>query len=427
MATITETQTMTPENEKPKSIQPPVPYHVPTLIGAEADNVHSASFNAGLAGGGEFTNRITEWLEKDTEQSRTFLTNSCIRALEMAALLCGPRPGDEMIAPSYTFVSTINAFLLRGARVVFIDIDKYSMNLDHNLIEGAITDRTRVIIPVHYAAVGCDMDAITDIAQRHNLLVVEDAAQCPMTTYKGRPLGSIGHIGCMSFHTTKNFTAGGQGGAVFVNDPSLYEKADIVYDNGTNRRAFFRSEIPRYGWVELGSNFPLAEIQAAYLWAQLDQARHVQSRRLQIWEIYHLLLRPLENEGHLELMRVPPQRSHNGHIFFLKLADQVQRAAFGRFLKERGINIASHCTTLHDRAIAKELGCRFHGADRFTTRESARLTRLQLYFAQTDEEVERVIHAVFAFFGKSPVRGLESVSKDEGQKGSCKDSHEIDN
>lgn len=178
MATITETQTTTPENEKPKSIQPPVPYHVPTLIGAEADNVHSASFNAGLAGGGEFTNRITEWLEKDTEQSRTFLTNSCIRALEMAALLCGPRPGDEMIAPSYTFVSTINAFLLRGARVVFIDIDKYSMNLGHDLIEGAITDRTRVIIPVHYAAVGCDMDAITDIAQRHNLLVVEDAAQC---------------------------------------------------------------------------------------------------------------------------------------------------------------------------------------------------------------------------------------------------------
>jgi dTDP-4-amino-4,6-dideoxygalactose transaminase len=375
-----------------------IPYHEPLLLGPELTHVRTASRKPGLQGGGEFTARVTEWLRRGTENSQVFLTTSCTRALEMAALLCDLQPGDEVIAPSYTFVSSVNAFLLRGARIVFVDIDQDTMNLDHRLIEGAITDRTRVIVPVHYAGVGCDMNAIMDIARKHNLLVVEDAAQCPMATYKGRPLASIGHIGCMSFHATKNFTAGGQGGAVFVNDPMLFDRADIIYDNGTNRRAFFRGEVPSYEWKSLGSNFFLPEPQAAYLWAQLDQAEQVITRRLAIWNTYQRELQPLVRSGDLELMSVPPGRVHNGHIFFLKLADETQRDALGRFLKERGISTATHFVPLHDRAIAAKLGCRFHGEDRFTTRESLRLTRLPLFYSQTDEEVQHVIRSVLAFF-----------------------------
>lgn len=386
--------------EPPPSKIMPIPYHEPLLLGPELTHVRTASRKSNLQGGGEFSGRVTEWLETGTQNSQVFLTTSCTRALEMAALLCDLQPGDEVIAPSYTFVSTINAFLLRGVRIVFVDIDQDTMNLDHRLIEGAITERTRVIVPVHYAGIGCDMNAIMEVARRHNLLVVEDAAQCPMATYKGRPLGSIGHIGCMSFHATKNFTAGGQGGAVFVNDPSLFERADIVYDNGTNRRAFFRGETPGYEWKSLGSNFFLPEPQAAYLWAQLDQSEQITSRRLSIWDTYHRALQPLVRTGDLELMSVPPGRVHNAHIFFLKLADKTQRDAFGKFLKERGISVATHYVPLHDRAIAKQLGCRFHGEDRFTTRESLRLTRLPLFYSQTDEEVQHVIRAVFSFFEK---------------------------
>jgi dTDP-4-amino-4,6-dideoxygalactose transaminase len=393
-----------------------IPYHEPVLLGTELSHVRSAVLKPGLAGGGEFSDRVIQWLESETERSRVFLTNSGTRSLEMAALLCDLQPGDEVIAPSYTFVSTINAFLLRGARVVFIDIDRHTMNIDHRLIEAAITDRTRVIVPVHYAAIGCDMDPIMEIARKHNLLVVEDAAQCPTATYKGKPLGSIGHIGCMSFHATKNFTSGGQGGAVFVNDPSLYERADIVYDNGTNRRAFFRGEVSSYEWQDLGSNFFLSEVQAAYLWGQLDQALQVSSRRHAIWDAYYEQLQPLTRAGHLELMCVPPERAHNAHIFFLKLADQEQRDAFGQFLKEKGISAATHYTTLHDRAIAKKLGCRFHGEDQWTTSESLRLTRLPLFYSQTDEEVQRVIQAVFLFFDRGSEGSGNRVVHQNGPK-----------
>lgn len=395
-----------------------IPYHETLLLGPELTHIRTASRRPNLQGGGEFSTQVTEWLQRGTENSQVFLTTSCTRALEMAALLCDLQPGDEVIAPSYTFVSSVNAFLLRGVHIVFVDIDQDTMNLDHRLIEGAITDRTRVIVPVHYAGIGCDMNAIMDIARRHNLLVVEDAAQCPMATYKGRPLGSIGHIGCMSFHATKNFTAGGQGGAVFVNDPSLFERADIVYDNGTNRRAFFRGEIPGYEWKSLGSNFNMPEPQAAYLWAQLDQADQVINRRLAIWDAYHRRLQPLVRSGDLELMSVPPGRAHNAHIFFLKLADKAQRGALGSFLKERGISTATHFVPLHDRAIAEQLGCRFHGEDRFTTRESSRLTRLPLFFSQTDEEVQHVIRSVFGFFEKDEdpngVRNESEASKGNG-------------
>lgn len=375
-----------------------IPYHRSTFLGPELTHVRTASRKPNLQGGGDFTNQVSQFLQRGCEDSQVFLTTSCTRALEMAALLCDLQPGDEVIAPSFTFVSSINAFCLRGARIVFVDIEKDTMNLDHRLIEAAITEKTKVIVPVHYAGIGCDMDAIMDIANRHNLLVVEDAAQCPMTTYKGRPLGSIGHIGCMSFHATKNYTAGGQGGAVFVNDPDLFDRADIVYDNGTNRRAFFRGETNGYEWKDLGSNFALSEIQAAYLWAQLDQAETINNRRLSIWQTYYDALQPLVKDGYLELMGVPPRRAHNAHIFWLKLADETQRGAFGKYLKQFGISAASHFTTLHDRAVAKKLGCRFHGEDRFTTRESLRLSRLPLFYDQTDEEIQRVLKVVFDFF-----------------------------
>lgn len=402
-----------PPAKPPPSKSFSIPYHETLLLGSEITQVRTASRKGNLQGDGEFSKQIIEWLQRGTENSQVFLTTSCTRALEMAAILCDLQPGDEVIAPSFTFVSTINAFLLRGARIVFVDIDQDTMNLDHRLIEAAITERTRVIVPVHYAGIGCDMNAIMTVARKYRLLVVEDAAQCPMSTYKGRPLGSIGHIGCMSFHASKNFTAGGQGGAVFVNDPSLWERADIVYDNGTNRRAFFRGETPGYEWKDLGSNFALPEPQAAYLWAQLNQSEQVTRRRLEIWEIYHKELQPLVRSGDLELMSVPPGRVHSAHIFFLKLADQTQRDAFGKSLKARGVSVATHFVTLHDRDIAKRLGCRFHGEDRFTTRESLRLTRLPLFYTQTNEEVQHVIQSVFAFFEKEPLRsGLGHANGD---------------
>jgi dTDP-4-amino-4,6-dideoxygalactose transaminase len=390
----------------PEVNHPNIPYHVPALMGTELNHVRRAAFNgATLPGGGEFTDRVVQHLEGQTDNSTVFLTNSCTRALEMAALICDLSLGDEVIAPSYTFVSTINAFLLRGARIVFVDIDSSSMNINANLIEAAITSRTKVIVPMHYGGIGCDMDTIMDIAHRHKLLVVEDAAQCPNATWKGKQLGSFGHIGCMSFHGTKNITAGGQGGAIFINDRSLVPRAEIVYDNGTNRRAFFRGETgPGYEWKSLGSNFVLCEVQAAYLWAQMDQSTRIVQRRLQIWNFYHYHLQPLVRAGHIEVMNHPAESVHNAHIFWLKVASSEERARFGTSMKKRGVSTTTHFTPLHKPAVGAKLGCRFHGEDRYTTVESERLTRLPLFYSMTDDEAEYVLKAVYEFFGK----GLEN-------------------
>lgn len=392
----------------PEVKHPNIPYHVPALMGTELSCVRRAAFNgATLPGGGEFTDRVVQHLESQTENSSVFLTNSCTRALEMAALICDLSPGDEVIAPSYTFVSTINAFLLRGARIVFVDVDPTTMNIDANLIEAAITPRTKVIVPMHYGGVGCDMDTIMDIAHRHKLLVVEDAAQCPNATWNGKQLGSFGHIGCMSFHGTKNITAGGQGGAVFINDRSLLAQAEIVYDNGTNRRAFFRGETgPGYEWKSLGSNFVLCEVQAAYLWAQMDQSARIVQRRLQIWNAYHYYLQPLVQEGHIEVMKHPAESVHNAHIFWLKVGGSDERARFGKFMKERGISTTTHFTPLHKPAVGAKLGCRFHGEDKYTTVESGRLTRLPLFYDMADDEVEHVLESVYEFFGKQLESGV---------------------
>ncbi|KAF1843287.1 TDP-4-keto-6-deoxy-D-glucose transaminase [Cucurbitaria berberidis CBS 394.84] len=382
----------------------------------ELSNVRRAAFNgATLPGGGEFTDRVVQLLESQTENSTVFLTNSCTRALEMAALICDLEPGDEVIAPSYTFVSTINAFLLRGARIVFVDIDKTTMNIDTRLIEAAVTNRTKVIVPMHYGGIGCDMDTVMDIANRHKLLVVEDAAQCPNATWKGKQLGSFGHIGCMSFHGTKNITAGGQGGAVFINDPSLVAQAEIVYDNGTNRQAFFRGETSNgYEWKSLGSNFALCEVQAAYLWAQIDQATKIVHRRLQIWNAYHNYLQPLVQGGKIEVMKQPPESVHNAHIFWLKLINSEKRGAFGKFMKEKGISTTTHFTPLHKPAISTKLGCRFYGEDRYTSQESSRLTRLPLFYKMTDEEVGLVLNAVYEFFGESVEDDLSNIGNSSG-------------
>lgn len=303
-----------------------IPFNKPPFIGTELSYVQEAARASNLCGNGDFTKRCQEWIERRMgNNSKVFLTTSCTSSLELAALLIDIRPGDEVILPSFTFVSSVNAFVLRGATPIMIDVEPGSMNIDHNQIEAAITSRTRAIVPVHYGGVACDMDAIMALAKKHNLMVVEDAAPSLTATYQSAALGSIGHIGCFSFHETKNFTSGGQGGAVIINDPDLFSKAEILYDNGTNRRQFFRGEIGEYGWMNIGSNFIMSEIQAAYLWAQLEVADQITARRQQIWARYYAVLHPLAKCDAIHLPKHGPGCVHNAHLFFIKLRTNQQR------------------------------------------------------------------------------------------------------
>ena len=351
--------------------------------------------------------------------SKVFLTTSCTSSLEMAALLTDIKPGDEVIMPSFTFVSTVNAFILRGATPVMIDIEEGSMNMDHTKIEAAITPKSRVIVPVHYGGVACDMDAIMRLAKKHNLTVVEDAAPSLTATYKSQALGSIGHIGCFSFHETKNFTAGGQGGAIVINDPTLVARAEVVYDNGTNRRRFFRGEIRSYEWVDLGSNFVMSEIQAAYLWAQLEVAHDITARRRHLCDAYDAALRPLARAGHLRLFERIPGREANGHVFFIKLRGKDRRDELQRYLKEAGIMASPHYVPLHPRDMFGGLGGRFVGEDAFTTAESDALLRLPLFYGLSDDEQNVVIAHIRRFFKHTGDSGLQNAApvEDEDQMG----------
>ncbi|HGJ5875926.1 MAG TPA: dTDP-4-amino-4,6-dideoxygalactose transaminase [Arsenophonus sp.] len=374
-----------------------IPFNKPPIIGTELSYMQEAIQSGKLCGDGHFTKRCEQWLEKRFQCPKVLLTPSCTASLEMAAILLDIKPGDEVIMPSFTFVSTANAFVLRGATIVFIDIRPDTMNMDENKIEAAITAKTRAIVPVHYAGVVCEMDVIMALAEKHYLYVVEDAAQGVMSTYKGKALGTIGHIGCYSFHETKNYSSGGEGGAVLINDPSLIERAEIVREKGTDRSQFFRGQVDKYTWRDIGSSYLMSELQAAYLWAQLEQADKINQRRLNLWKNYYLALKPLANIGKLDLPIISPNLAHNAHMFYIKLKDIDQRTAFNKHMQAANILSVFHYVALHSSPAGRKFG-RFHGDDCYTTKESDRLVRLPIFYNLTDEEQQQVIKQIQCFF-----------------------------
>jgi len=371
-------------------------FNVPPFVGKETEYIMQAVSNMKICGDGEFTKRDNEWIEKKTGTGKALLTTSCTHALELAALLCDIKEGDEVIMPSYTFVSTADAFVLRGAKVVFVDIRPDTMNIDEKKIEDAITDRTKVIAPVHYAGVGCEMDTIMDIAKRHNLKVVEDAAQGIMSEYKGKALGTFGDFGAFSFHETKNYSMG-EGGALLIRDKEPVEDAEIIREKGTNRSKFYRGQVDKYTWMNYGSSYLPSELNAAYLWAQLEVADKINEDRLKTWNRYMEGLTPLKERGILELPYIPAECKHNAHMFYIKTKDIEERTALIDYLKADGIYSAFHYIPLHTAPAGKKFG-RFHGEDVYTTKESERLTRLPLYYGLKDEETEFIINRIKAFY-----------------------------
>jgi len=374
-----------------------IPFNAPPVVGSELEYMQSAMASGKLCGDGGFTRRCQQWMEQRFGCKKVLLTPSCTASLEMAALLINIQPGDEVIMPSYTFVSTANAFVLRGATIVFVDIRPDTLNIDESKIEAAITEKTRAIVPVHYAGVACEMDAIMALAAKHQLFVIEDAAQGVMSRYKGRALGTIGHIGCFSFHETKNYTAGGEGGATLINDAALVERAEIIREKGTNRSQFFRGQVDKYTWRDIGSSYLMADLQAAYLWAQLEAAERVNQQRLRLWQRYYDALQPLAAQGRLQLPSLPDACEHNAHMFYIKLRDSDDRQALISWMKEAEILTVFHYIPLHSSPAGQQFG-RFHGEDRFTTVESERLLRLPLFYNLTDNNQNTVISSLLSFF-----------------------------
>jgi dTDP-4-amino-4,6-dideoxygalactose transaminase len=368
-----------------------IQFNKPYMTGKEIAYIAEAHVNCMLAGDGPFSKRCHQWLEQKTGAHKVLLTHSCTAALEMAAILADLQSGDEVIMPSYTFVSTANAFVLRGVVPVFVDIRRDTLNIDETLIEAAITSRTRVIVPVHYAGVACDMDTIMEIAHRHNLLVIEDAAQGVMSTYKGRPLGSIGDMGCYSFHETKNVISG-EGGALLVNNPKFAERAEIVREKGTNRSLFFRGQVDKYTWVDQGSSYLPGEVIAAFLFAQLEAAEDITQQRIVLWNKYHDAFLALEVEGLLQRPVVPKNCEHNAHMYFLLLPNLDKRTAFIKKLKELDINTVFHYIPLHS-APAGVKYSRHHGNMELTDNLSERLVRLPLWVG-LDQHLHTVIEKI---------------------------------
>lgn len=365
-----------------------IPFNKPHLTGKELSYIAEAHANGVLAGDGPFTKRCHQWLEAQTGAKKALLTHSCTGALEMAALLLDIQPGDEVIMPSFTFVSTANAFVLRGGVPVFVDIREDTLNLDERLIEAAITPRTRAIVPVHYAGVACEMDTIMDIARRHRLKVVEDAAQGMMSSYKGRALGSIGDLGALSFHETKNVISG-EGGALLINDAAKVQRAEIIREKGTDRSRFFRGEVDKYTWQEVGSSYLPGEIVAAFLWAQLEEAQAITERRIAIWERYHLALASLEAKGVLRRPVIPKHCLHNAHMYYVLLAPQLNRHAVLSELRCNGINPVFHYVPLHSSPAGKRYGRR-NGDLSMTVTQSGRLVRLPLWVGLTEVQQDRI-------------------------------------
>ena len=374
-----------------------IDFNVPPCTGNEMKYIEEAIRSHRICGDGPFTAKCSAWLENRFHARKALLTTSGTSALDMAALLCNLQPGEEVILPSYTFSSTATAFALTGAKLVFVDIRPDTMNLDEQKIEAAITERTRVIVPVHYAGVSCDMDAIRAIAKKYHLLVVEDAAQGVMSTWHGQALGTLGDFGCYSFHETKNYSMG-EGGALVINDPRFIERAEILREKGTNRSRFFRGQVDKYTWVDIGDSFLPSELNAAYLWAQLEEADAMNARRLAAWNDYDRCLRPAAEAGLFEVPTVPEGCIHNAHMYYLKCRDLAERTAFIRFMKDAGVQCVFHYIPLHSAPAGRQFGI-FHGEDEYTTRESERLVRLPLYDSIRQEDLETVISAVLRFFG----------------------------
>lgn len=373
-------------------------YNIPPFVGDEMIYMRQAIENHKICGDGEFTKKCSAWLEEKTGTAKALLTTSCTHATEMAALLCGIQPGDEVIMPSYTFVSTADAFVLRGAKPVFVDIRPDTMNIDETLIEDAITENTKAIVPVHYAGVACEMDTIMEIAKRHGLYVIEDAAQGVMSTYKGQALGAIGDFGCYSFHETKNYSMG-EGGAILIKDTGKVEEAEIIREKGTNRSKFFRGEIDKYTWVAAGSSYLPSDLNAAYLYAQFEKADEINENRLATWNHYYEELKPLAENGMIEIPIIPNGCMHNGHMFYIKMKDLEERTELIRYLKENDILAVFHYIPLHNAPEGKRSGV-FHGEDKYTTKESERLVRLPLYYNIKFSEIEYIIEKIRNFFAR---------------------------
>lgn len=371
-------------------------FNVPPYTGKEMDYIKQAVEAQKICGDGEFTKKCNEWIEERTGTKKCLLTTSCTHATELAALLADIKEGDEVIMPSYTFVSTADAFVLRGAKAVFVDIRPDTMNIDETKIEEAITDKTRAIVPVHYAGVACEMDTIMDIAERHHLTVIEDAAQGILSTYKGKQLGSIGDFGCFSFHETKNYSMG-EGGALLIQHEKDVEEAEIIREKGTNRSKFFRGQIDKYTWVNYGSSYLPSDMNAAYLYAQLEIADVIFEDRMRSWNRYYENLKPLAEEGRIELPVIPEGCSHNAHMFYIKARDLEERSALIRFLKEKDILAVFHYIPLHSAPAGKKFG-RFHGEDKYTTRESERLLRLPMYYKLEPSQVDYICEQVKVFY-----------------------------
>ena len=372
-------------------------FNRPPVTGNENKFITEALGNNKISGDGPFTKKCHQWFENNLLCKKALLTTSCTHALEMAALLLDIKDGDEVIMPSYTFVSTANAFVLRGAKIVFVDIRPDTMNIDETKIEEAITSKTKAIVPVHYAGVACEMDTIMDIAKKYNLFVVEDAAQGMMSTYKGKALGTIGHLGAFSFHETKNYTSAGEGGLLIINDENFVQRAEIIREKGTNRSLFFRGMVDKYSWVDIGSSYLMNDVSAAYLWGNLEKADEINQNRLNSWQKYYDGLKELENRGFIELPKIPDGCVQNAHMFYIKVKDLEERTALLDYLKRNDIYAVFHYVPLHSSEAGLKFSL-FSKEDIYTTKESERLIRLPIYFGLNSKDIEKIIYKIKIYF-----------------------------
>lgn len=373
-----------------------IPFNIPPASGKEIAYIQKAIKNRKICGDGEFTKKCSAWMQDKFNTQKVLLTTSGTSALEMAAVLCDIQAGDEVIMPSYTFCSTANAFVQRGAKIVFVDIRPDTMNIDETKIEEAVTSKTKVIVPVHYAGVSCEMDTIMKIAKKHSLFVVEDAAQGVMSSYKGKALGTIGDFGCYSFHETKNYSMG-EGGAIVINNPQYIERAEIIREKGTNRSQFWRGQVDKYTWIEYGSSFLPSELNAAYLWGQLEIADEINNDRLASWNEYYKKLTELENKRCIELPFIPSNCVHNAHMFYIKVKDIEERTRLIEFLKHKDIGAVFHYVSLHSAPAGKKYGV-FAGRDIYTTKESERLLRLPIYYGLKKKDIDYVCGVLYEFY-----------------------------
>ncbi|MGO2169452.1 dTDP-4-amino-4,6-dideoxygalactose transaminase [Pseudoalteromonas sp.] len=372
-----------------------IPFNIPPKTGNELNYIEQAIQSDKLCGDGQFSKKCEAWIEENFSTAKALLTPSCTAALELAAILIDIKEGDEVIMPSYTFVSTANAFVLRGAKIIFIDVRPDTMNIDESLIEAAITSKTRAIVPVHYAGVSCAMDSIVAIAEKHQLWVIEDAAQGVMSTYKGKALGAIGHIGCYSFHETKNYSSGGEGGAILINDPALVARAEIIREKGTNRSQFLHGIVDKYTWQDIGSSFLPSELQAAYLYAQLESANEINDFRRSLWNNYYTEFSKILQVD--QLPHISNDLKHNAHMFYIKLGSSEERTKFISCMKDHNIITPFHYVPLHSSPAGEQFG-EFIGNDIYTSIESEKLVRLPLYFGMTTADLQKVIEAAQKFF-----------------------------